>query len=42
MKNSKLAPYLDTDRIVVSGEMSSQKRVFEILGELLSTGLEQI
>lgn len=42
MKNSKLAPYLNTDRIVFSGEMSSQKRVFEILGELLSTGLEQI
>jgi nitrogen PTS system EIIA component len=42
MKNSKLAPYLNTARIVVSGEMSSQKRVFEILGELLSTGLEQI
>lgn len=42
MKDSKLAQYLDTDRIVVSGEMSSQKRVFEILGELLATGLEEI
>ena len=42
MKDSKLAQYLDTDRILVSGEMSSQKRVFEILGELLITGLEDI
>ena len=42
MKDSKLGQYLDTDRIVVSGEMSSQKRVFEILGELLSTGLERV
>ena len=42
MKNVSLARYLNASRIQLLQEISSKKRVFELLGELLSKDLEDI
>ena len=42
MENVSLARYLDASRIQLLKEISSKKRVFELLGELLVTDLPDI
>ena len=40
MKNISLSAYLHADHILLLPEISSKKRVFEILGELLTKNLD--
>jgi PTS system nitrogen regulatory IIA component len=42
MENVSLARYLDASRILLLQNISSKKRVFELLGELLSEGLDEV
>ncbi len=42
MENVSLARYLDASRVLLLQEISSKKRVFELLGELLAKKLESI
>lgn len=42
MENTSLARYLDASRILLLQDVSSKKRVFELLGELLATDLDEI
>ena len=42
MENASLARYLEASRILLLPEISSKKRVFELLGELLAEGLEEV
>ena len=42
MENVSLARYLDANRILLLQEVSSKKRVFELLGELLAEGLDGV
>ncbi len=42
MENASLARYLDADRILLLKDVSSKKRVFELLGELLAEGLDEV
>jgi PTS system nitrogen regulatory IIA component len=42
MENISLARYLDASRILLLQNISSKKRVFELLGELLAEGLEGV
>ncbi|MDW3096215.1 MAG: PTS sugar transporter subunit IIA [Gammaproteobacteria bacterium] len=42
MENASLARYLDASRILLLKDVSSKKRVFELLGELLAEGLDEV
>ncbi len=42
MENISLARYLDAGRILLLQNVSSKKRVFELLGELLAEGLVEV
>jgi PTS system nitrogen regulatory IIA component len=42
MENLSLARYLDASRILLLQDISSKKRVFELLGELLAEDLEGV
>ena len=42
MENFSLSKYLDKDRVLLLSEISSKKRVFELLGETLSADLELV
>ena len=42
MENISLSAYLDADRILLLSDISSKKRVFELLGELLTKDLDDI
>lgn len=42
MEDTSLARYLDASRIILLKDASSKKRVFELLGELLSEGLDKV
>jgi len=42
MENASLARYLDASRISLLPDISSKKRVFELLGELLAEGLDGV
>jgi len=42
MENVSLTRYLDSDRVCLLHEISSTKRVFELLGELLAKNLDDI
>ena len=42
MENTSLARYLDANRILLLQDVSSKKRVFELLGELLAKGLDGV
>ena len=42
MEEISLANYLDKNRILLLNDISSKKRVFELLGELLSNNLEDV
>ena len=42
MENISLSAYLDADHILLLSEISSKKRVFELLGELLTKDIDGI
>ncbi len=42
MEDISLARYLDASRILLLNEISSKKRVFELLGELLANNLDDV
>lgn len=42
MENVSLTRYLDSSRVSLLHEISSKKRVFELLGELLAKGLNDV
>tara|TARA_R110002049_G_scaffold182041_2_gene349584 strand:- start:14162 stop:14638 length:477 start_codon:yes stop_codon:yes gene_type:complete len=42
MENTSLARYLDANRILLLQDVSSKKRVFELLGELLAKDLDGV